>query len=194
MSHSTHSKQEVKNSPIGVEEAKKLLASIQEMVGPAPALSVKDRKRSLKLRKGGETVIPTVVALSEQFGLNVASHPTSEIMAKLNQAQSLIPLHKQLVTMVKHVADVIFAAHSASWEGSTVHYSMLRRLSKTDGDLETALAPVTEFFAQKKAAAKPTAAEATAGATTPAASSAPAAPATATPVTPATASNGVAHS
>jgi hypothetical protein len=48
-----------------------------------------------------------------------------------------------LVTATKRVADAIFQAQSQSWAGATVHYSMLRRLGKTDGSVAKALEPVT---------------------------------------------------
>jgi hypothetical protein len=58
-----------------------------------------------------------------------------------------------LVTATKHVADAIFQAQSQSWAGATMHYSMLRRLAKTDGNVAQALQPVTEFFAARSTAA-----------------------------------------
>jgi hypothetical protein len=135
-----------------LENAQSLLEQVTGIIGTPPSLTVKDRQRSTKLRKGGETVIPTVATLSDQFGLTLASHPTKTMVAKAKQAQDLIPLHKQLVTATKHVADQMFSANSESWAAATVHYTMLRRLAKTDGDLATALAPVEQFFAHRSAA------------------------------------------
>ena len=136
----------------GLDQASKLVEQIATIVGTVPALSTKDRARSPKLRKGGETVIPTVAALSVQYGLSIASHPTTTMVESAKKAQSLIPLHKQLVQATKQVADQMFSANSESWGGATVHYSMLKRLAKTNGDLEAALAPVEQFFAQRSPA------------------------------------------
>jgi hypothetical protein len=198
MSHkttSTHSE----NDSTGLDEASKLVDQITAIVGTVPALSAKDRKRSLKLRKGGETVIPTVAALSSQYGLSVASHPTTTMVSSAQKAQSLIPLYKKLVQATKQVADQMFTANSESWTAATVHYSMLKRLAKTNGDLETGLSNVEQFFARRspevvaeraaKRAAKKAADAAAAAPTVPAAAtitSAPApvvAPAKATPAT-----------
>jgi hypothetical protein len=134
-----------------LEEAQSLLGQVTGIVGKSPALTGKERIRSVKLRKGGETVIPTVAALSAQFGLTVASHPTDAMVASAKKAQSLIALHKQLVAATKNVSDQMFTANSESWAAATVHYSMLRRLARTDGDLATALAPVTKFFSSRSA-------------------------------------------
>jgi hypothetical protein len=142
----TPTETEVTSNP--AEAAKSLLGHITEIVGQAPKLSTKDRQRSQKLRKGGETIISTVAALSEKFGLTVASHPTAAMLEDSKKAQSLIPIHRDLDTATKQVADQIFAANSKSWAAATVHYSMLKRLAKTNGDLEAALAPVEQFFSK----------------------------------------------
>jgi len=197
-------------STVDANAVKSLLASITAVAGPPLALTAKDRKRAVRLRKGGEKVIPTITALSEQFGVSVPSYPTSAITANVTQASKLVAVHKQLVTATKQVADAIFQAQSKGWEGATVHYSMLRRLSRTDGDLATALAPVTEFFAQKSPAVVKAAEEkrghrkgvkepkgtstAPAAADETPSAQAPAAPASAPAATPATAPNGAAHS
>jgi hypothetical protein len=183
----------------GLDEATKLVGQVTKIIGTAPALSVKDRKRSPKLRKGGETVIPTVAALSDRFGLTVADHPTTTMVQSAKKAQSLIPLYKQLVLATKQVADQMFSANSESWGSATVHYTMLKRLAKTNGDLETALAPVEQFFAHrspaviadekvKKDARKAAKAAKSAAKATPAVATTPSAPAPASPaptVTPA---------
>jgi hypothetical protein len=204
-------------SPVNANEVKSLLASITAIAGPPLALTAKDRQRSLRLRKGGEKVIPAITALSEQYGIKVPSHPTSVITANVEQAKNLVAVHKQLVTATKQVSDAIFKAESKGWQGATVHYSVLKRLAKMDGDLAEALAPVSEFFA-KKSPAVVKAEDAKRGhrkgvkepkgtKTTPAATeeptvaqapAAPTAPPAAAPVTPApapaAAPNGAAHS
>ncbi len=128
---------------------KNLIACVTAVAGPAPALTAKDRIRSLKLRKGGEKVIPTITALSEQFGIVVPLVPTSAITSSLDKSKQLVAAQKQLVMLEKHLSDAIFSAQSESWEGATLHYTVLKRLAKMNGSLQSALAPVTAFFAQK---------------------------------------------
>ena len=118
-------------------------------IGPPKGLSKADIARSAKLRKGGESVIETIAALSEQFGLVVPNHPTAEMVDGIAAAKPLVAVHKQLATATKNVSDVIFSKHSQSWASASVHYSMLRRLAKTDGDLAKALLPVQQFFAAR---------------------------------------------
>ena len=139
-------------SPTVLDDAKSLADRIAAMVGTLPTMTPTDRVRSAKLRKGGETVIPTVAALATQFGLTVPGHPTATMLAQLKQAQDLIPLHKQMVTALKQVEDSIFLGNSQSWASATVHYSMLSRLAKKNGDLRKALVPTTQFFSRKSPA------------------------------------------
>ncbi len=150
MSRTNHPKQDTKtNSGIESPEVKSFLDSITAIAGPALALTSKDRRRSLKLRKGGEKVVPTLLALSDRIGLSVPAYPTSAIQAHLDKLKALSPVHEGVVSAEKQLADAIFESQSKVWEGAVVHYSVLKRLGQSDGDIANALAPVTEFFAHK---------------------------------------------
>jgi hypothetical protein len=133
-------------------------------VGAPAALTKGDIQRSAKLRKGGATVVQTIATLSDKIGLVVPSHPTSTMVEKINQAQSLVALHQELVAATKQVADAMFQAQSQSWAEATVHYSMLRRLGKMDGSVATTLQPVTQFFAARSTAVTEEAKESRGGA------------------------------
>lgn len=153
MSRTTHPKEtKTTNSATEPTEVKTFLDSITTIAGPAPALTSKDRKRTAKLRKGGEKVVPTLLALSNRIGLSVPEYPTATIQANLDKVKALSPVHEGVVSAEKHLGDAIFQAQSAIWEGATVHYTMLKRLAKGNGDIANALAPVTQFFAHKQPA------------------------------------------
>jgi hypothetical protein len=147
-------KQKPTSSDVGANvlgELDSFVKKVTALVGNPPALTAADIKRATKLRKGGEKFIPTIAALADQFGLTIASHPTDAMVAKMNQASSLAPLHKKLVAATKQVGDAIFQAQSESWDSAAVHYATLRRLAVKDGDVAKTLAPVTQFFAQRSA-------------------------------------------
>jgi hypothetical protein len=154
MSRTTHPKEtKTTNSATEPKAAvKSLLDSITTIAGPAPELTAKDRKRTSKLRKGIEKVIPTLMALSDRIGLSVPAYPTATIQANLDKVKTLSPVHEGVASAEKHLSDAIFQAQAEIWEGATVHYSMLKRLAKTNGDVAKALAPVTQFFAHKQPA------------------------------------------
>ncbi len=150
MSKTTHSTEHsTVTSTTLLADAKALDEKLTALVGPPPALTKSDVQRSAKQRKGGAQVVKTIAALSDKFGLVVSSIPTATLVAKVNKAEDLVALHQELVTATKHVADAMFQAQSESWAGATVHYSMLRRLAKTDGSVAKSLQPVVQFFAAR---------------------------------------------
>jgi hypothetical protein len=152
MSHSNQSRAAaVKGSGL-LDDAKALGEKITAVVGTAPALTQADIQRSAKLRKGGAAVVQAVAAISDKFGLVVPSLSTATMVDQIDQAEALVALHKELVSAAKHVSDVIFLAQSKSWNGATTHYSMLRRLARTDGDVAKTLLPVVQFFAARSTA------------------------------------------
>jgi hypothetical protein len=210
MSRTTHPKETTTTSSESVpSEVQSFLDAVTAIAGPKLALTSKDRRRSVKLRKGGEKIVPTILALSDRIGLTVPSHPTAAIQANLDKVKTLSAVLEGVVSAQKHLADALFQAHSEIWGGATVHYTMLKRLAKGDGDVANALAPATEFFAHKapgvvkaedakrghrKGAKEPKGSGATTAATTGTSSAqAPAAPAAQTSA-PAAATNGAARS
>jgi hypothetical protein len=164
VSHSTPKKAATVTSSDVLADAKALSEKISALVGPAPALTQADIQRSAKLRKGGAKVVQTIAALSDKVGLVVPSQSTATMVAKINQAQSLVALRQELVAATKHVSDAMFQAQSESWAGATMHYTMLRRLSKADGSISTTLQPVVQFFAARSTAAAEEAKESRGGA------------------------------
>jgi hypothetical protein len=136
-----------------LEELNGFIKKVTVLVGTPPALTGADIKRATKLRKGGEKVVTTIAALSDQFGLTFASHPTDAMVAQMNKANSLVALHRKLVAATKQVGDSIFLAQSESWKSAAVHYATLRKMAVTDGDVAKTLVPVTEFFARRPSTA-----------------------------------------
>ena len=69
-----------------------------------------------------------------------------EIERNNAEAQALAPLVTQLERVSKRVHDRLFTAQGTSWSTSSTLYSVLRRLSKDDGDLASGLGPIEQFF------------------------------------------------
>jgi hypothetical protein len=62
------------------------------------------------------------------------------------EATALVPLQKRIDGLATRAASRMFGLQSATWSGSAKLYSVLNRLSKDSGDIETGLAPVERFF------------------------------------------------
>ncbi len=111
----------------------------------APLTAV-DKKRTGKARKGSERYASQLVALAQQFGVNLASVPLDEIQNASDEAQQLVPLEKQMERMMTRVRNRMFTVQATSWSGSTKLYAVLKRLSKDDGEIATGLSPVEQYF------------------------------------------------
>ncbi len=110
------------------------------------ALTAKDKKRRAKARKGSERFTPQLVALAKQHGVNLALVPLDVISNASAEATALVPLQKRIEGLATKGASRMFALQSTSWSGSAKLYSVLKRLSKDDGDIESGLAPVEQYF------------------------------------------------
>jgi hypothetical protein len=109
-------------------------------------LTVKDKKHMAKARKGSERYTPQLVALAREHGVNLASVPLEDIESTATEAAQLVPLQKQIDRLNTRVKTRMFDAQSSTWGGSSKLYSVLKRLSKDDGELASGLEPVEKYF------------------------------------------------
>ena len=133
-----------------VEESLKLLDKVTSLVssGQEP-LTAAERSSSLKLRRGGEGIIPTLASIVTRFGVKLESHPVDAMTEKTRHVQTLMPLLQRAQELVKLLEDEIMRSQAASWETATVLYSTMRRISRANGSVAAALAPVEAFFAKR---------------------------------------------
>jgi hypothetical protein len=109
-------------------------------------LTAKDKKHTAKARKGSERYTPQLVALAKQHGVNLSLVPLDTISNASAEATALVPLQKRIEAMSTRASSRMFALQSTSWSGSAKLYSVLKRLSKDSGDIESGLAPVEQYF------------------------------------------------
>jgi hypothetical protein len=133
-----------------LEEASRLLAQVTKLLGDAPFLTAKERRAAAKMPRGGHAIVRAVATLSDRVRVNAPGYPTATMLADLAEAESLVMLHSALALATKQVDDRIFAAKTRSWAAATAHYTILLRLSRADGEIETTLGPVRAFFARPR--------------------------------------------
>jgi hypothetical protein len=121
--------------------------------GSAP-LSTKEKKRMLKLRKGGEKFIPQIAALCNANGLELPSHPLDAMVAAVATAQSYAAVHERTTVLLKMIEDNVLRAHSEAWQTATLMYSMLCPIAKRDANVAETLAPIKAFLATGKRSSK----------------------------------------
>ena len=186
-----------------IQTCTSLLDQLDAAFPQGDSLTAKDKKRKAKARKGSERFTPQLVALAKQHGVNLSLVPLDVVANASAEATALVPLQQRIEALSTRAASRMFSLQSTSWSGSAKLYTVLKRLSKDSGDIQTGLAPVAEFFNHRhplvakdhpktkkgKAAlaAEKAAAEKAAAAPTVAPVAAPVA-------TPATAANGATHS
>jgi hypothetical protein len=136
-----------------------------------PAMTAEDRRRTIKVRKGGEKFIPKLARAAVASGVTPSGYSIDEMTASAALVQKLEPLEEKLSTLLKLVQDARIRASGATWMTATLVYSMLKPVAARDGKVATAIAPVKAFFATGKRGPAATAADpatATTATTTPA--------------------------
>ncbi|HEY1691125.1 MAG TPA: hypothetical protein VGG39_03135 [Polyangiaceae bacterium] len=132
-----------------VEQTVSQFDDIEVGLGNDPALTPAQKRHALKFRKGGEAIVGQIGNLAQQQQLESPALNVTGMMGMLGKAQALQPLSDRVHAFAKHVDDVIFLAQSTSLSQAQQFYALLQRRALTDNELDTALAPVTTFFARK---------------------------------------------
>ena len=129
-----------------VQTCTALLEQLEAAFPQGESLTAKDKRRLAKARKGSERYTPQLVALARQFGVNLSLVPLDGISNASAEAAAIVPLQKRIEALGTRAASRTFELQSTAWSGSSKLYAVLKRLSKDNGDLETGLAPVEQFF------------------------------------------------
>ena len=111
-----------------------------------PPLSAAEMKAATKFRKGGEEHIPTLAGMSEEYGVEVPSRPTSAMEANLADAQTLAPLVLLVGRFLALLESASFQVRSEAWATATTLYAMLRKASVRQSALKADLVPLQAFF------------------------------------------------
>jgi hypothetical protein len=123
-----------------------LLDQFDALFPKTDPLTTKDKQRTAKARKGSERYTPQLVALAKQHGVSLAAVPFDAITNASAESQQLVPLQKQMQRLNSRLSVRMFTVQATAWSGSSKLYAVLRRLSKDDGELQTGLEPVEQYF------------------------------------------------
>jgi hypothetical protein len=137
-----------------VQQAITQLDAIEATLGSDPPLTPTAKRHSLRMRKGGATILATIASLAEQNDLESPAMQVAPMTAAAGKASALQPLANRLAPLVQHVNDLIFAAQSSAWESGMQFYALLHRRAASNTQLASALQPVTQFFAYRHPTAK----------------------------------------
>jgi hypothetical protein len=141
-----------------IEQAMQMLDQVASMVTVSKsALTKADRRKAVKMKAGGEKFVPVIASLAKRFAVSIGAHPVNAMTEKMQQVTNLSPLLKRAQLLVTQLGDASLQGNAEVWDSATVLYGTLKRISRRDGDVQTTLAPVEEFFGRRKAAAGTTA-------------------------------------
>jgi hypothetical protein len=119
------------------------------------ALTKEQRQAVTKFRRGGDFVVAILGGLVERYGVVLPGISVDAMNADLTLTRRLAPLAPLTEALTRRIADTILEAQSECWWAATAYYTALHRMSASDPELADALAPVVEFFALGRRAAKP---------------------------------------
>jgi hypothetical protein len=145
----------VRNRIPSAQEAETLLRDYQKLARRLEqftiVLDAEERRRVTKFGPGGENVIRVVVDLAEKNGVAIPAVSAENIRAAVALEDRLRPILAVHADVGLRLTSTVLQARHEAWSGTTVLYSLLKRLSRTLPRLEDALRPVRAFFRPRRA-------------------------------------------
>ena len=133
------------------KEIDALIADIQAIEAKVEKFTIlltkEERAATTKMRKGGETVVPTIADLTNEHGLLLPKISTDGMKADLLLAQRIRPLADRVTALAQRLDDTVLEAQSECWWAATAFYTALVRISAAEAKLQAALKPIVDFFA-----------------------------------------------
>jgi hypothetical protein len=153
-----------------IDESIQLVAQAAAKLGTVPRLTPKERKSTLKLRRGAHQVIPQITSVAAKYSVGSSTVTSDSVNASLAHAQALEPLLNAAALLHETLIDAHLGAQRDAWKGATSLYGMVSNASNADENIANELQPAKEWFkrrrAPKKGVATPPATPAIAAATT----------------------------
>ncbi|MDC0745692.1 hypothetical protein [Polyangium mundeleinium] len=142
------------------EQHIELLAQLKTIVEKLRAhgitLTVDDRKRTLRQRRGADPHIQRVIDLAKQHNVSLKSIPLAGLENDLILTKQLLPIEEELRVALQLAEDTGTQAGSEAWEAFLAYYGVLSSMGERMPDLAAELQTVVDFMAtgpRKKAQA-----------------------------------------
>ena len=141
----------VGNNPLTAQEAADLLAQVKDIAAKLKphgiTLTVEDRKRTLRSRRGAEVHVQRVVDLATKHGVALPNIPLAGLSRDLQLANQVQPIEDELRVALQIAEDTGNQASSEVWEAFLAYYGVLSSMAQRMPDLAAELATVVEFMA-----------------------------------------------
>ena len=144
--------------PKATELLTQLKAIVEQLKPFGVTLTVDDRKRTLRPRKGAEPHMQRVHDLALKHGVSLKNIPLEGMANDLALSKQFQPFEDELRTGLQLVEDTGTQAGSEAWEAFLAYYGVLSSMADRSADIAAELATVVDFMAtgpRKKAPAPP---------------------------------------
>ena len=105
-----------------------------------------ERKRKLKVRRGGHQIVPLLAYIAEKYAVMGPEISGASLGDAMAYARSLEPLVSAAGELYATLKDAQFHANGTMWRTSISLYGMLRKVSEENPHVASELAPVVEWF------------------------------------------------
>jgi hypothetical protein len=132
-----------------VDACEKLIAQVRDRVAPGDKpLTAKERRRTLKLRRGGHGTARSLAAIAAKSGVGSAV-PVEQMLRDVEYAERLQGLAHDVTNLGVVLGDLILQADGRAWKVAVKAYSVLKRFAADDPTIEAQLEPIIGAFATK---------------------------------------------
>lgn len=141
----------VGDNALNAQEAADLLAQAKSIAAKLQAhgitLTVDERKRTLRARRGADVHVQRVVDLATKHGVALPNIPLASLSNDLQLANQVQPIEDELRVALQIAEDTGRQASSEAWEAFLAYYGVLSSMAQRMPDLAAELATVVEFMA-----------------------------------------------
>ncbi|MRG95687.1 hypothetical protein [Polyangium spumosum] len=133
------------------EEHALLLSQVKEIVAKLQAhgitLTVEERKRSLRQRRGAEQHIQRVIDLAKKHNVSLKTISLASLENDLSLTKQFQPIEEELRVALQIAEDTGLQAGSEAWEAFLAYYGVLSSMGERMPDLAAELQSVVDFMA-----------------------------------------------
>jgi len=145
-------------SPQKAASLLKQLKDVIEQLRPyGITLTIDDRKRTLRPRRGAEPQMQRIHDLALKYGVTLKNIPLEGMANDLDLVKQFQPFEDELRTGLQFAEDTGTQAGSEAWEAFLAYYGVLSSMAERNADLAAELQTVVEFMSngpRRKATAK----------------------------------------
>ncbi len=113
-----------------------------------------ERKRRLKLRRGGTQIVPTIAATATKYSITGTMATGESLMQAMKYAREIEGVLSSAIALLTALKNAQLTANADTWIKTITLYGMLRKNAEHDPAVAAELAGPTEWFRVRSRAGK----------------------------------------